>query len=95
MILNVKFIQFINKKRLCYGVHHSNLLSRKHHLEIVHSVFFSFFNQQKLYNDKQDVMDELYHQYHIPLLKYVNNTALIIERKQNLDSTAYEKYINK
>ena len=47
--------------------------------------------QQKLYNDKQEIIDELFYQYHLPLLKYIDLNALITERKQNIDAAAYEK----
>ena len=56
---------------------------------------FHFVYQQKLYHDKQYIMYELFHQYHIPLLKYIYYPALITEWKQNIDSAAYEKNINK
>ena len=40
-------------------------------------------------------MNELFHKYHIPLLKYIDHPVLITECKQNIDSSAYERYINK
>ena len=55
------------------------------------SVPFVFFCQQKLYHDKQDIMDEMFYQYHLPLLKYIDRPELITERKQNIDYDAYEK----
>ena len=56
-----------------------------------------FFCQNNLYHDKQDIMDELCHQCHLPLLEYINHPALITEWK-NIDSAAHEnkyKQINK
>ena len=35
-------------------------------------------------------MDELFHQYHIPLLKYIEHPAFITEWKKNIDSVSYE-----
>ena len=32
--------------------------------------------------------------YVVPLLKYINDTALLQERKLNLDAAAYEKHID-
>ena len=38
-----------------------------------------FFYQQNIYHDKQEIMDELFHQYHIYLLKCIDNPAFITE----------------
>ena len=40
-----------------------------------------FFNQQNFYNDKQIIMDELFHQYYLPLLNDIYNPEFITEWK--------------
>ena len=40
-------------------------------------------------------MDELFHQFNLPLLKDIDHPTLITEWKENIDSDAYEKCINK
>ena len=40
-------------------------------------------------------MDKLFDEYHLPLLKDIDHTALIPERKQNLDADDYEDKFNK
>ena len=49
------------------------------------------FFQKNVYHDKQNIMDELFHQCHLPLLKYIDNTELITEWKQNIYYALYEK----
>ena len=39
-------------------------------------------------------MDELFGEYHIPLLKNIDHPALIQEWTQNIDANAYGKYLN-
>ena len=46
--------------------------------------------------DRQtDEIDELFDEYHIPLLNDIDHPALIEEWKRNIDAAAYEKYLNK
>ena len=52
----------------------------------VHSVY-----QQNLYHDKQDIIDDMFYQYHLILMKDIDHPELIQEWKQSLDSDAYEK----
>ena len=52
----------------------------------------NYVYQQNLYHNKQDIMDELFHKYQLPLLRYIEHPALITEWKQNLDYDSYEKY---
>ena len=40
-------------------------------------------------------MDELFGEYHLPLLKNVDHPALIQECKQNIDYADYENNLNK
>ena len=84
-------MQLINKNRFCYGVHHINLLSIKQNKEIAHTFWFEFFYNQNFYYDRQNIMDELFHQLNFPLLKDIDHPALVIEWKQNIDYAAYEK----
>ena len=51
--------------------------------------------KHNFYHDKQDAFDELFCQYHILLLKYIDHPALIQEQNQNIDSAAYEENLNK
>ena len=79
------------KNTLCYGLLHRNFICSKHHKKIhikypLHSIY-----QQKIYHDKQEIMYELFHQYHFPLLKYIDYPSLITQHKQNLDSDAHKK----
>ena len=47
--------------------------------------------KQSFYHDEQDEIDE----YHLILLKYIDNPALIEEWKQNLDDADCGKQLNK
>ena len=47
--------------------------------------------KQNFYYDKQDEIDTLFGEYHVPLLNHLNNTALIMEWKQNIGAAAHEK----
>ena len=51
--------------------------------------------KQKFYHDKQEKMYEIFDEYHINLLKYIDHPTLIQEWKRNLDAAAYEKNANK
>ena len=54
---------------------------------------FHFIYKNNFYHDKQDEIDTIFDEYHIPLLNYLDHPALIEEWKQNLDSAAYETYL--
>ena len=56
---------------------------------------FYFVYKKNLYHDKQNIMDEMFHQFHLPLLKDADHPVLSTEWKQNIDSTAYENNMNK
>ena len=45
--------------------------------------------KHNFYNDKQDIVDGLFDQYHTPLLKFIDHPELIQEWKQNLYAAAY------
>ena len=49
-----------------------------------------FICKQNFYNDKQDEIDTLFIEYHVPLFEDIDNPVLIGEWKQNLDAAAYE-----
>ena len=44
-------------------------------------------------SDKNGMILTIFSAYVVPLLKDINHTALLQERKFNLDAAAYEKYI--
>ena len=46
--------------------------------------------KHNLYHDKQEKFDELFGQWHIPLLKDMCHPELIQEWNQNIDAAAYE-----
>ena len=46
------------------------------------------------YNDKQEIIDELFLKYIKPLFKNIDYPELFKEWKQNLDAAAYEKIDN-
>ena len=50
--------------------------------------------KQKLYHYKHDKINELFDEYHIPLLNYIHHLALIEEYKRNIDDAAYENNLN-
>ena len=47
--------------------------------------------QKKLYHDKEREIDNIFDEYHLPWLKYIDNPALIQEQKRNIDNAADEK----
>ena len=47
--------------------------------------------KHNFYHDKRERFDETFDKFHFPLLKDIYNSALIQERKQNIDDAAYEK----
>ena len=51
--------------------------------------------KQSFYRDKQDETNELFDEYHLPLLKDIDHPAFIEEWKQNIDTADYEKNQNK
>ena len=50
---------------------------------------------KNFYHDKGDKFDELFDQYYIPLLKYIDNPEFLKEWKKNIDAADYEKNLNK
>ena len=56
---------------------------------------FNYIYQKQFYNDKQKYMDERFDEYHLPLGFIFDNPALILERKENNNTAAYDKYIDK
>ena len=49
------------------------------------------FLQTKLYHDKQNIPDELFYQFHPPLLKKISS-LIYYRMRTNIDSDAYKKY---
>ena len=45
-------------------------------------------------NDKKETKINIFSAYVVPMLKYINNPALLQEWKLNLDAAAYEKNID-
>ena len=56
---------------------------------------FHFVYNQNFYYDQQNIIDELFHQLNLPLLKDIDHPALVTEWKQNLGYAAYEKITTK
>ena len=52
---------------------------------------FRFIYKQNFYYDKQDEIDTLFGEYHVPLLNHLDHPAFIKEWKQNIDVAAHEK----
>ena len=65
--------------------------SKKFHIQ---SNFHTGF-KKNFYHDKRDKFDEIFDQYHLPLLKDSDHPALIQIWKQNIDAAAYEENLNK
>ena len=42
-------------------------------------------------NDKKEMIMNIFSEYVVPPLKYINNPALLQDWKLNLDAVAYEK----
>ena len=76
----------------CYTVisYVENTLNKFHIQSNLHTDY-----KHKFYHDKRDKFDELFDQYHLTLLKYIDHPALIQEWKQNLYAAAYENYSTK
>ena len=55
----------------------------------------TFGYMHNLYNDKQEIINDLFCQYIKPWLKYIYHSTMIQERKQNIDDAAHEKKLNK
>ena len=51
--------------------------------------------QKNFYNDKQDIIDDMFYQYHLILMKDIDHPELIQEQEQNIYSDAYEINIDK
>ena len=45
-----------------------------------------------MYYDKQDEIDNLFYEYHVPLLNNLDPRAFIEEWKQNIDAAPYENF---
>ena len=56
---------------------------------------FHFIYKQNFYHDKQDEIDAFFIEYHVTVFDDLDHPALIKERKQNINSAAYEENINK
>ena len=56
--------------------------------------FFTVY-KQNFYHNKQDKFDEIFDQYYLPLLKYIDHPAFIQEWRENLDGAAYKNNLNK
>ena len=64
----------------------TNTIKKLHILFNLHHVY-----QQNFYHDQQYIIDEIFDEYHITLLKYMYYPALNQEWKQNPGYTGYEK----
>ena len=53
-----------------------------------------FIYQQDLYKDKQKEIYELFIEYLVPVVEYIDRSALIEEWKLNLYASAYENNLN-
>ena len=51
--------------------------------------------KQDLYNNKEKEIDYLFPEYLSPVIDNIERPALIEEWKQNIDASAYEKYLYK
>ena len=56
--------------------------------KILHSCYI-----QKEFNDKKLIIINIFSAYVVSLLKDINDTALLQQRKLNIDAEAYEKHI--
>ena len=65
----------------------------KKELNIQSDLYFIY--KQNFYHDKKYEINKLFVEYHLPLLNYINNPSLIQEWKRNLDTSDYEKHLNK
>ena len=71
-------IHEIDKQRFFFNwLPHRNFLSGKHYKKIYIQSEFNFSYKQNLYHDKQNEMDELFDEYHRPLLKDIYHPSLI------------------
>ena len=51
--------------------------------------------KQDFYQTKESEIDDLFLEYIAPVIKYLENLALIKEWIQNIDAAAYEKNLHK
>ena len=56
---------------------------------MVNKCFHSSYIQRE-FNDEKEIIINIFSAYVVPLLKYINNPALLQERKLNLDAALYE-----
>ena len=49
--------------------------------------------KENFYHDKQREMDEIFDEYHLSLLKYIDYPELIEEWKRNIDAAAYNFFL--
>ena len=68
-------------------------VSKKKKLHIQSGLHFVY--NQNFCHDRQNIMDELFHQLNLPLLKDIDHPALVTEWKKTFYSTAYEKITTK
>ena len=68
----------------------ANTINKLHMQSDLHLIY-----KQKFYHDKQDEIDTICDEYHIPLINYIDHTALTQEWKQNIEAAAYEENIYK
>ena len=54
-------------------------------------IFFHYYYIQKEFNEKEEMINSIFGSYAEPLLKYINNPALLQEWKLNIDAAAYGK----
>ena len=60
---------------------------------VVNNILHSSYIQTE-FNDKKKIIINIFSAYVVPLLTYINYTALIQEWKLNLDAEAYERDID-
>ena len=51
--------------------------------------------KQDFYKTKESEIDDLFLEYLVHVMKYLEHTALIEEWIQNIDAAAYKKYIHR
>ena len=78
--IHVIHIQKTDFIMACYTEIYSveNTIKKLHIKSDFHSGYIYNF-----YRNKQEIIDELFYQYQLPLLKYINHPALIQEWKKN------------
>ena len=64
----------------------SNIINKLHIQSDLNSGYI-----QNFYHDKQEIIDELFYQYHLSLLKYMDHTELVQEWRKILMMLIMEK----